>query len=41
MAPPKMPDTAELNWRYILVGFVDLASGEIIEDGEFAISMSA
>jgi hypothetical protein len=30
-APARMPDASgEINWRYVHVGFVDLVSGEII-----------
>ena len=30
--PARLPDTAQsINWRYILVGYVDLVSGEIVE----------
>ena len=31
-APARMPDTAtRLNWRYVHVGFVNLATGEITD----------
>ena len=31
-APARLPDTKDaINWRYVLVGFVDLVSGEIVE----------
>jgi hypothetical protein len=31
-APARMPDTeGEINWRYVHVGFVDLVSGEIVD----------
>ncbi|HWX22419.1 MAG TPA: hypothetical protein VN578_21165 [Candidatus Binatia bacterium] len=31
-APARMPDTErELNWRYVHIGFVDLATGSIFE----------
>lgn len=30
-APDRLPDMErELNWRYVLVGYVDLESGEIV-----------
>jgi hypothetical protein len=31
-APPKHPDTPSLiGWRYLLIGFVELESGDIVE----------
>jgi hypothetical protein len=29
--PQRMPDTTQINWRYVLVGRVDLVNGEIVE----------
>lgn len=32
LAPARMPDTqTRFNWRYVIVGFVDLATGEITD----------
>jgi len=37
--PPKMPDTVHgLGWRYQNIGFVDLASGEIVKEESPCIS---
>ena len=31
-APSRLPDTAQsINWRYVLVGRVDMETGEIVE----------
>jgi hypothetical protein len=32
-APVRMPDTeGEINWRYLHIGFVDLVTGEVVEE---------
>ena len=32
-APQRLPDTrSEINWRYLFAGWVDLSTGEIVEE---------